>query len=314
MNYKIVRYQPEHKKQWDDFVRTAKNATFLFYRDFMEYHSDRFEEYSLMVFKKEQLLAIFPAHITTTKICSHNGLTYGGLIFSDKISVGDVCSIFEDIINFSKEQGIKEMEVKIIPQPYQNDYSSAFEFSLFQQNAILQRRELNYFTDLKRPLEIHKSKLKFKNKGLWDNLELKTSTNFELFWNDLLIPVLKEQYDSSPVHSLEEISSLAEKFPENIKQFNVFLNGLCIAGITLFISGDVVKSQYGVVNATGKEYRALDYLYIQLLEHFQKQGFTYFDMGSSNIGDGKEINIGLSKYKEEFGAKPYNLDRYTLKV
>ena len=75
-----------------------------------------------------------------------------------------------------------------------------------------------------------------------------------------------------------------------------------------------MKSQYGVVNATGKEYRALDYLYIQLLEHFQKQGFTYFDMGSSNIGDGKEINIGLSKYKEEFGAKPYNLDRYTLKV
>jgi hypothetical protein len=314
MNYNVIRYNQEFKQQWDDFVRKAKNATFLFYRDFMEYHSDRFEDYSLMVFKKEKLLAIFPAHITATKICSHNGLTYGGLILIAKISVGEVCSIFDEIINFSKDQGIKEMEVKIIPQPYQNDYSSAFEFSLFQQNATLQRRELNYFTDLKRPLEIHKSKLKFKNKGLWDNLELKASTNFKLFWNDLLIPVLKEQYDSSPVHSLEEISGLAEKFPENIKQFNVFLNGLCIAGITLFISGDVVKSQYGVVNATGKEYRALDYLYIQLLEHFQKRGFTYFDMGSSNIGDGKEINIGLSKYKEEFGAKPYNLDRYTLKV
>jgi hypothetical protein len=35
---------------WNEFVAHAKNATFLFHRDFMEYHSDRFEDYSLLIF------------------------------------------------------------------------------------------------------------------------------------------------------------------------------------------------------------------------------------------------------------------------
>ena len=49
-NYSVKQYQEKDYASWNAFIGQAKNATFLFHRDFMEYHKDRFEDYSLMIF------------------------------------------------------------------------------------------------------------------------------------------------------------------------------------------------------------------------------------------------------------------------
>jgi len=60
----ILKYTTEHKNIWNEFVKNAKNAHFFFLRDYMEYHSDRFEDYSLLVFDETQkLISILPANI-----------------------------------------------------------------------------------------------------------------------------------------------------------------------------------------------------------------------------------------------------------
>ena len=38
----ICPYNPQHKSLWDSFVDSAKNATFMLKRDYVEYHADRF--------------------------------------------------------------------------------------------------------------------------------------------------------------------------------------------------------------------------------------------------------------------------------
>ena len=50
--FEIIKYTPEYRQQWDAYVAKARNATFLFYRNYMDYHSDRFKDYSLLFFKK----------------------------------------------------------------------------------------------------------------------------------------------------------------------------------------------------------------------------------------------------------------------
>ncbi|MFI0492336.1 MAG: GNAT family N-acetyltransferase, partial [Flavobacterium sp.] len=45
-NYSVKRYQESDYKNWNAFIGKAKNATFLFHRDFMDYHKDRFQDYS----------------------------------------------------------------------------------------------------------------------------------------------------------------------------------------------------------------------------------------------------------------------------
>ena len=57
--YKVSRYTAEDKIEWDRFIATAKNATFLFQRDFMDYHQDRFEDFSLMIYKMKNYMHCF---------------------------------------------------------------------------------------------------------------------------------------------------------------------------------------------------------------------------------------------------------------
>ena len=303
-------YSSKHKSDWDALVSRSNNATFLFYRDFMDYHGDRFEDYSLMVYKKETLVALFPAHINAAMVSSHKGLTYGGFI-SNRTDTISLQSYFNVIIEYLKEHGMEELYIKFMPPFLPKVYSSALEFTCYQQGGVLMRRDLNFVVDLSQPLNIHKSKLKKLKAIDSSEFEVAKTKEFASFWKELLIPVLAETYDSEPVHSLSEIENLGATFPENIIQYNVIWKGQLVAGMTLFIDQGVVKSQYGVNNSTGKDLRALDYLYYYLMKEFKNQGFRYFDMGTTTKSDGN-FNSGLTRYKEEFGALPMNLDHYLI--
>lgn len=100
----VKRYQPEYKTQWDDFVDKSKNATFLFKRDFMEYHADRFEDFSLLVFEDEKIKALFPANRVESTFYSHQGLTYGGLLIESKTKMSIFIQLFREILLFWKKK------------------------------------------------------------------------------------------------------------------------------------------------------------------------------------------------------------------
>ncbi len=40
----IERYERSRAGEWNSFVGSARNATFLFNRSYMDYHADRFED------------------------------------------------------------------------------------------------------------------------------------------------------------------------------------------------------------------------------------------------------------------------------
>ncbi|MGB2100867.1 MAG: GNAT family N-acetyltransferase, partial [Flavobacteriaceae bacterium] len=88
--FKIERYDDSLSQVWDDFVGTSKNGTFMLTRKFISYHHDRFEDSSLLVYKKTKLIAVFPANSKENTIYSHQGLSYGGLILPKQIKLKDV--------------------------------------------------------------------------------------------------------------------------------------------------------------------------------------------------------------------------------
>lgn len=276
----------------------------------MEYHQDRFSDHSLVFLKGEKLVAVFPAHKEGKRLSSHRGLTYGGLI-SERTDTASQISYFEALIQYLKNHNFEALYLKCMPFFLHEKYSSALEFAAFQKGAKLQRRDLNFVVDLQEPLTIHKSKWK-KLKALeTEDYQIIQTSDFKAFWKELLIPVLEETYNSEPVHSLEEIQRLSATFPDNIIQYNVRYAGELVAGMTLFIDRGVVKSQYGVNNEKGKEVRALDYLYWRLMEQYQELEYRYFDLGTTTDSEGT-INYGLTRYKEEFGARSMNLDHYLI--
>ena len=289
---------------WNTFVTEAKNGTFLFYRDFMEYHEDRFQDFSLMVFKEEELLALFPANKVGNELFSHQGLTFGSLILSFDIFEHEVFAIIDAIKKYLKENYFTSLTVKLIPEFYFKQAAKELETYFYESNALVEKEHLVFAIDYSKPISIHKTKTKRFRNNKYDFVIEETSS-FDIFWNQVLIPRLKTRHNAKPVHSLNEINLLGSRFPEAIKQFNIYLDNEILAGVTIFENETVVKSQYGATTEKGEKTRALDYLFLHLIFMYQKKGKQYFSMGTATENNTLGYNPGLKRQKEELGCNIY---------
>lgn len=308
-NYTTKRYQKSDYELWNSFVTTAKNATFLFQRDFMEYHKTRFEDFSLLVFDETKLVAILPANIVENKVYSHQGLTYGGLVFSDKIKMVAVINIFKSILSFLNAAQIEKLQLKLLPSIYHQKPAEEMEYALFLVKAQLFRRDaLSVLRgdEKKKYSKLRKRSLK---KGISQSFVIKEFPGFEAFWNEILIPNLDQKYQTQPVHSLPEISLLKQRFPEQIRQFNVYLGETIMAGTTIFESDYVAHCQYISGKESCNNLGGLEVLFHHLLTDVFKNK-RFFDFGISNENEGQNLNSGLSYWKESFGASTIVHDFY----
>jgi hypothetical protein len=311
--YIVKRYESKNLSDWNAFISTAKNATFLFNRDFMEYHSDRFEDFSLMIYEGDKLVSVLPANRVEATLYSHQGLTYGGLVFQNTIKLGNSIAILKEILDYLNENQIDKLNLKLIPSIYCNGFSEEIEYSLFLLGAKLTKRDCLSVIDLTKPFSISKTRKESIRRGIKNDLVIKEELNFELFWNEILIPNLDNKHKAKPVHSFEELIKLQKLFPENIRHFNIFNKGKIVAGTTIFISENVAHPQYISGNNQKNELGSLDYLYDYLINVVFKDK-KFFDFGPSHEENGLKINEGILFWKESFEAKTSVQDSYEIET
>ena len=312
-NYSVKQYQASDFDLWNAFVSSAKNATFLFHRDFMEYHSDRFQDFSLMVFDGKKLVALLPANRNDDTLFSHQGLTYGGFVFSEQIRLGEVLEVLQSVLEFLHSNKIENVQIKLLPSFYNSFFSEEIDYALFLAQAKLIRRDCLSVLDLTKPFAITKTRKQGIRRGPKNNLIIKEELNFDLFWNEILLPNLDKKHGAKPVHTLEEIIKLQQIFPKNIRHFNVYHDDKIVAGTTVFVADFVAHPQYISGNKQKNELGSLDFLYHHLItEVFKNKNF--FDFGPSHEDNGKKINEGILFWKESFGAKTTVQDFYEVKT
>lgn len=312
-NYSVKQYQESDYGKWNTFVSQAKNATFLFHRDFMEYHNDRFEDFSLMVFEGKKTVAILPANRIGESVYSHQGLTYGGLVYRENLKLSQVILVFKAILFYLNENKITKIQLKILPSIYHNKPAEELNYALFLAEAQLIRRDTLAVIDLSKPFQFSKIRKRGIQKGTNNGLIIKEENNFESFWNQVLIPNLELRHNAEPVHTLEEIQLLKRDFSKNIRQFNVYLNEQIVAGTTIFESKNVAHCQYISKYEKQQKLGSLDFLYDHLINNvFAHKRF--FDFGISNENQGKALNKGLSYWKESFGANIIVQDFYEVET
>ena len=299
---------------WNDFVAKAKNATFLFHRDFMEYHSDRFEDFSLLVFdEKENLKAILPANVSENKMYSHQGLTYGGIVINSSLKLEKFISIYSEILRFLNENSIEIINFKLMPAFYCLQPSDELNYTLFLSDAKLTRRDALATIVLNEHFKIDSNRVEGVKRAEKLALKIKKTTDFADFWNTVLIPNLDVKHEAKPVHTLAEIQALQEKFPDNIVQYNVYQDDEVIAGTTLFIDKKTVHVQYISAIGDKNQHGALDYLFHHLISK-EFSNYSYLDFGISNENQGRNINKGLQYWKETFGARTFTQDFYEVET
>lgn len=320
---RIELYKDEYKHIWDSFVDESKNGTFLHNRDYLEYHSDRFKDYSLMIFdgnddyedsrKESELLALLPANVKGDRLYSHAGLTYGGLIISKNIGQIKVCEIFTVIRDFLKLNNFSELYYKLIPSVYHKIAADEDQYALFSIGAKLIDRKASSAIYQPEKLAINKRRKRGVKRAVDRGVKLSEHSDLTAYW-DILTENLNARYGKSPVHSVEEISRLQSLFPENIKCHTVEIEGEIVAGVLMFITHSCAHAQYISASEKGKKNNALDLLFDILINDIYKD-LRWFDFGiSTEPHDFRILNEGLINQKENFGARTIIYDSYVLNI
>lgn len=278
----------------------------------MSYHADRFNDYSLMVFDEDDLLAILPAHIDANIVYSHQGLTYGSLVYKPKLKLNISVNICKSVLHFLHSKGIKKLVIKEVPQIYYKVPDFSFQYILQILEATKTRADV---LSVVRPSKIKLSKDRKAGykRGLKHGLKVEETNDMSSFWDQILIPNLAQKHDVKPVHSLKDIMVLKSKFSKQIRQFNVYYNGVIVAGTTIFETKKVAHSQYISGNKDKNELGSLDFLHVYLLENVFRDK-PYFDFGTSNENSGTQINSGLLYWKQGFGSTIFTHDFYDIKT
>ena len=307
--FEIIKYTPEYRQQWDEYVAKARNATFLFYRNYMDYHSDRFKDYSLLFFKKGKIHSILPAHQVGKTLCSHFGLTYGGLIMNIHVTISDVCQLFEELNVYLRLKGFEKVQYRPIPWIYHLHPSEEDLYAIFWKcKAYLSLRNIGTTIFMQQKMRWRKDHLRRLKKAHQNGVTVVRDASLSEFW-EVLNENLEKRFGAKPVHTLQEMELLKSRFPENIIQYNAYRNGHIIGGLTFYITQQVVHGQYSSTNDEGKEFGAMEAIYEQIMYH-DYPDYPYLDFGSSTEQQGAWINEGLIAHKEGYGGRGVVYDTY----
>jgi len=307
--FEIVRYTADKAKEWNQFVAESKNGTFLFDRHYMDYHSDRFQDYSLMFYRDGGLYALLPANREDNILWSHRGLTYGGIIMNAESTAARIQQLFRELNDYLRADGFIKVVYKPVPHIFHRIPSEEDIYSLFSVcDAKLIDRSISSTLILQYPLKWHRDRRYGINKAKAHGVTVDESMDLKGFW-EVLTFNLKNKYDSCPVHSLEEIELLHDRFPQQIRLFTASKDGKVLGGTVLYITSTVVHTQYISANLEGKQWRVIDALFDYLLHECDWQQ-RYFDFGTSNEEDGRILVEPLIYQKEGFGGRGICYDWY----
>lgn len=330
----IIPYSINRKETWDAFVESSKNGTFLLKRNFMDYHSDRFFDCSLLVyagispdgeFKEsglttKDLVAVFPANWDKENrtVHSHQGLTYGGLLVLPEVTQKEVIDMMQAILQYYRDymQAVR-LVYKPIPYIYSSLPSGEELYALFRAGARLTRRLVSTCVSMRNPMKMATLRMRQARKAVDHGFYIDRIIEGDIetlreYWT-LLEGVLEKYHNARPTHTLQEMALLMSQFPKNIRPYIVRHEKRIVAGVVVFECRKVAHVQYIASGEEGRTYGALDLLFRHLINERYKQ-FDYVDFGTSNEDGGRYLNEGLIHQKEGFGGRAVCYDTYEVNI
>jgi len=307
----VTVYGESDQEEWDEFIARSKNGTFLFYRQYMDYHRGRFQDFSLIIRDEDSgILGVLPANREGSRVVSHGGLTYGGFVTDHRMKSAIMLMVMKESIEFLRDRGVDALVYKSIPHIYHRAAAEEDLYALFLAGARLTRCDALAVALRDSPLPMQERRKRGVRKALQQGLTVKVSSDLAQFW-EILSANLWSRYSRLPVHTLQEISLLRDKFPNAIKLFGCFDGACMLAGVMIYETDRVAHTQYIAANAAGKEKCALDLLFHVLLNEVYAEK-PCFDFGASTEHGGRYLNRGLMEQKEGFGARLVTHNHYEL--
>lgn len=297
----VVPYEKVRKDEWNAFVAASKNGTFLFDRNYMDYHADRFQDSSLMVYSERgKLIGVFPASRKGDVVTSHGGLTYGGVVCDLDMKAAMMLWVFDRMLDHLAAAGVKKLVYKPVPHVLHQYPAEEDLYALFRRDAKLVRRDASFAIWLPEKLKFAKGKREGVRKANRAGLVVRESADFEAFF-EIGREVMRVRHQGQPAHTACEMALLASRFPLNIKMHAAYDGNRMLAGAISYGMPHAAHVQYMYSCDDGLTVGALDLVIERLVESCTGKRFINF--GISTEDNGRFLNEGLAHQKEMFGAR-----------
>lgn len=316
MAFTLIPYTSEYEEKWDHFVlEKSMNGTFLQTRRFINYHpEDRFQDASIMIFKGNDLVAAVLgciADIDNKKYYfSHRGTTFGGYTVSKQVySVSGISEIMDMTEEYIKSLGVEAIYFKQTAAIFHKENADLLDYFLYQK-GYKEYSELNFLMHLDRYKEdvlsqFSSGKRRDFRYGEKNGLEYRELTKEEIPDFHRILTMNHDRLNLPTIHSIEDLLDLKyNRFPERIEFYGVFLEGKMIAASMIFKFGEgVYHTQYLCSDDEYLKLYPMDYLIGNLIKTAVAQDMRVFTFGICTEDQGRYINMGLSRFKEGFGAE-----------
>lgn len=309
------RYSDDKIDLWNDCNAKSKNSMFMFDRNYMDYHRDRFKDHSLLFYMDEDLIALFPACEKENSLVSHGGLTYGGFITNDKMKQHTMNECFDALIQYTAEQGFDKIIYKTIPHIYHLQPAEEDRYSLFAHGAELITVDASTVINLSSPLKMPKGRKAQISRAKREGVEIMVLTEFSDYeaFIDLENAVLTERHNTLAVHTAAELKLLHDRFPQSIKLYGALKDGKLIAGTVVYVYRQAIHTQYMAANEEARTIGALDLAVATVIDEY-KTSKLWADFGISTEHGRIFLNNGLISQKEGFGGRTNIYDIWKIEV
>ena len=319
--FEINRYTNDSFQLWDDYVPICNNGTLFHLRRFLQYHpDDRFLDHSLIVQKKGKIFAVFPA--TEERIndkvflVSHPGSSIGSFVTPEALSIADAISLVQELVSYAKTQRFSGIRINLPPTLYNYRLSNYMDYAYFKHGFKYLKREITSILFLERSIGENLDKFRPSHRRAVryssDNgVIIKESDDFKTFYS-ILTKNLKIRHGVSPTHSLDELLNLHSLFPNRIKLFGAFIDEVMVAGVVNFIvNNNVILAFYISHDEEYQKYRAVNLLFYTIFQWAIEKKYKIYDFGTFTVNE--EPNMGLGRFKENFGASGIFRDTIEIK-
>ncbi len=303
MRFEIIKYNAALQAGWDDLIKRSSNGTFLHLRHYMDYHTHRFEDFSLMIYEGLKLRAVLPAHRYGRDIFAHKGLTYSDFIFQKKLKIERKIAIVAQVLHYLMLQNFQNLYIRSIPFPFQSVTDESQIYIYHKTGAIIEKILPFFIIDTRNSIKPNQNRRKNLKKLLKYNFQIDNNiSDLTGFWK-IVEKNLQNRYKTAPVHNINEISLLAKRFPKQIQLFTIKHKHKILAGALVYFINQTAHFQYIHTNDEPDSRQAVEFLTFELVKQFNK--YMYISFGNSAVSD-NNLNKNLVYWKESLGCQIIN--------
>ncbi len=310
---------PGDREQWGEFVGRSSNGTIFHLPEFFDYHPPgRFDNHHLVIEDDGSMIAVVPGALSVIDgrrwFRSYPGASWGGPVIHESAGLETVEGVMDSVLAYCRDLGAGGIEMTLPPSVYSRRASDCIDFALVRRGFAYRKRELTAVIDLGRiggepEMSFRDTARRGAARASRLGVQVVEDPDFSRFY-PVLETNLQDRHGVRPTHTLEELERLRDLVGrERIRQFTAVDDGRVVAGMVMFrCNPRVTLAFYISHDARHQSKRPVNLLYQEVIRWARDEGYRYLDLGTFTLD--MQVNRGLCRFKESFGARGHFRDTF----